>query len=280
VISFLCLSTLAVWEWRQKQPIIDVRLFKNVNFASANVMMFMVGAVIFSSTILMPQFLQILVGYTAQQAGLVVSAGAVLMLVTMPVVGALTSKVPAKYLIAVGWVGSAAGLFFTTKLLSLDISFGTAAEIMLVQFAPLGFIFVPANTASYFGVPRDKSDSVSGLTSFTRNIGSSFGASVVITILARRQQFHMARLAERLSPGSVALTMSFQAMAPLAHGAGNSAEQTSVLALIYQALMRQAAALSYLDTYAVLGIGAAAMFLLSILLKSNDPMHTEVHTGH
>jgi DHA2 family multidrug resistance protein len=275
ITSVVCLSAMVVWEWRQKQPIVEVRLFKIVNFSSACVMMFIAGAVVFSATVLMPQFLQILMGYTAQQSGQVVSAGAGIMMITMPAVGILTSKLPAKYLIAVGWIASAAGLFFSTRLLTLNVSFGTAAMIMMLQFAPLGLIFVPAITVSYFGVPQDKTDAVSGLTNFVRNIGSSVGVSLVTTVLSRRQQFHMARLAERLSPGSPALTAAFQATG--AHGAG---AQASGLALIYQGLMGQAAALSYVDTYVVLGAAAAAMFFVSFLLKRNDPQHTEVQAGH
>jgi len=280
ITSLICLSALVVWEWRQKQPIVDVKLFRIFNFSSTSLMMFLAGAVMFASTVLMPQFLQILVGYTAEQAGLVVSVGAALIMVTMPVIGALTSKIPAKYLIAFGWFISTTGLYISTKLLSLNISFGTASVIMLLQYAPLGFILVPAITASYFGVPQEKSDSVSGLTNFMRNIGSSVGASVVTTILSRRQQFHLTRLSERLSPGSPALTAAMQAMASRAHSLGNSGGQAVGLALVYQGLMGQAAALSYLDCYVVLGAGAAAMFFLSFLLKHNDPKHTEVHTGH
>jgi DHA2 family multidrug resistance protein len=276
IISVVCLSGLVVWEWRQKQPIVDVKLFKIVNFSSACVMMFIAGAVVFSATVLMPQFLQLLLGYTAQQSGQVVSAGAGMMMITMPIVGILTSKIPAKYLIAVGWIASAAGLFFTTRLLSLDISFLTASEIMVMQFAPLGFIFVPAITVSYFGVPQDRTDAVSGLTNFVRNIGMSVGASVVTTILSRRQQFHIARLSERLSPGCPALTTAFQGMATQAHGA----PQASGLALVYQSLMGQAAALSYLDTYVVLAAAAAAMFFLSFLLKSNNPKSTDQMAVH
>jgi len=271
VISLLCLTGMVLWEWRQKQPIVDVHLFRIPNFSSANVMMFMAGAVVFSATVLMPQFLQMLLGYTAQQAGLVVSAGAGVMMITMPVIGILTGRIPAKYLILVGWIASAAGLLYTTRLLSLDISFQTAAYIMMLQFGPLGLVFVPAITVAYFGVPKDRSDAVSGMTNFTRNIGSSVGISLVQTILARRQQFHIARLTEHLSPGEPGLTMAFQAMAGRTRGAGNAGSQVAGLALIYQSLMRQAAALSYLDIYIVLGAGAAAMFFLSFLLKSRDP---------
>jgi DHA2 family multidrug resistance protein len=258
---------------------VDVKLFKMINFASANVMMFMAGAIVFSATVLMPQFLQTLMGYTAQQAGLVVSAGAGMMMITMPIVGILTGKVPAKYLIILGWIISAAGLLFTTRLLSLDISFGTAAIIMMMQFGPLGLVFVPAITVAYFGVPKDKSDAVSGLTNFTRNIGSSVGISLVQTMMARRMQFHMSRMTDHLSPGSPGMAMSLQSMSH-AHSVTAQGTQATGFAMIYMSLQRQAAALSYVDLYVILGAGAVAMFFLSFLLKKNDPKHTELQVGH
>jgi DHA2 family multidrug resistance protein len=282
VISLVCLTGLVIWEWRQKHPIVDVQLFRVGNFSSANVMMFMAGAVVFSATVLMPQFLQMLMGYTAQQAGIVVSAGAGVMMITMPVIGILTEKVPSKYLILLGWIISAASLLYTTRLLSLNISFGTAACIMMLQFGPLGLVFVPVVNVAYIGVPRDRTDSVSGLTNFTRNIGSSVGISLVQTVLARRTQFHMSRMAEHLSPGDPGLMSSFQAIAIHAHDAGANAQgaQAAGLAAIYQSLMGQAATLSYLDIYVILGIGAVAMSFLSFLLKSNHPRQAEPQAGH
>jgi DHA2 family multidrug resistance protein len=151
-----------------------------------------------------------------------------------------------------------------------------------MQFAPLGFIFVPAITVSYFGVPQDKTDAVSGLTNFVRNIGMSVGASVVTTILSRRQQFHIARLSEHITPASSGLRMSLQAAAAYAHriGASNQQAQAIGMGMIYRSLMAQAAALSYLDTYVALAAAAAAMFFLSFLLKSNDPKHAEIASSH
>jgi DHA2 family multidrug resistance protein len=281
-VSLICFGILIVWEWRHQEPLVDIRLFRNFNFSSISLMMFLAGAVAFSSTVLMPQFLQLLAGYSAEQAGLVVSAGAASLLVTMPVIAKVSSKLPVKYLIAFGWFLSAAGLYLSARFLNLEVSFGGACLIMVLQYAPIGFIFVPAITASYFGIPQDKSDSVAGLTNFMRNIGSSVGASLVTTILARRQQFHIARLSEHLTPTAPALRMSFQTLVLYAHsiGAGNFQAQAIALAMIYRSLMAQAAALSYLDAYMALAAGAAAMFLLSFLLKSNDPMHTEVAAGH
>lgn len=278
ITSVVCLIAMAVWEWRQKQPIVDVKLFRMINFSSACVIMFIAGSIAFSSIVLMPQFLQILMGYSAQQAGIVVSAGAAVMLVTMPVVAGLTTKFPAKYLIAAGWFLTAAGLFFSTQLLSPNVSFGTACFVMMLQFAPLGLIFVPAITVSFFGVPQNRTDAVSGLTNFARNIGSSVGASLVQTILARRMQFHLVRITDRFSPGSPALTTFFHTLR--ARSGGSPATQATGMALIYQGLMAQAATLSYLDAYVVLAAGAAAMFFLSFLLKSNNPKAAEQVSTH
>ena len=282
VIAVVCLSALVVWEWRQKQPIVDVRLFKIINFSGSCLMMFLAGVVMFSSMILMPEFLQIFMGYTAEDAGVIVSIGAAVVMVVMPIVGLLTSKVPAKYMIAFGWLLSAGGMYLSTKLLSLNVSFSGAAVIMLLQFAPMGFIFIPTMTASFVGVPQDKSDSVSGLTNFMRNIGMSFGAAIVQTVLARRQQFHLARLADHLSLCDPGVAFNSQAMMLHARSAGLGpfGTQAAVVAQIYQAFMMQASALSFIDSYVILGVGSAVMFFLSFLLKSNDPRHTEQQSGH
>src|SRR5262249_57160540 len=98
------LSSLVVWEGFQKSPIIDVRMFKSFNFASANLMMFMLGILLFSSLVLMPQFLQTLLGYTSQLAGLALSAGGLVLLFEMPIVGQLTRKIHARRLISFGWL--------------------------------------------------------------------------------------------------------------------------------------------------------------------------------
>jgi len=282
IIAVACLSGLVVWEWRQKQPIVDVKLFKFINFSGSCLMMFLAGVVMFSSMILMPEFLQMFMGYTAEDAGVIVSIGAAVVMVVMPLVGLLTSKVPAKYMIAFGWLLSAGGMYISTKLLSLNVSFSGAAVIMLLQFAPMGFIFIPTMTASFVGVPQDKSDSVSGLTNFMRNIGMSFGTAIVQTVLARRQQFHLARLADHLSLGDPGVAFNSQALMLHARGAGLGpfGTQLVVVAQIYQSFMMQAATLSFIDVYVILGVGSAVMFFLSFLLKSNDPRHTEQHSSH
>ena len=111
VLAAIGLVALVVWEWRHKDPIVDVRLFRNLNFLSANVMMFVAGIMLFSSLVMMPQFLEILLGYSSESAGLVLSGGGFLLLILMPIVGTLTGKIPARYIIATGWLLTCAAMY-------------------------------------------------------------------------------------------------------------------------------------------------------------------------
>ena len=143
VVATVCLISLVIWEWRHKAPIIDVRLFKIFTFASANLMMFTLGVIFFSSLVLMPLFLQTLMGYTATSAGFVLSAAGVLLLIEMPVVGILSTKIPAKYIVAFGWLTLALSMYYSTSDLDLLISFRFAAWVRTLQSFGLGFLFVP-----------------------------------------------------------------------------------------------------------------------------------------
>src|SRR5271167_671005 len=179
ILTVVGLVGLVLWEWFYKKPIIDVHMFKNLNFLSANGMMFVLGIMLFASLVMMPLFLQSLLGYTAESAGLVLSGGGLLLLFMMPVIGVLSSKFQARYLIAFGWLALSAGMYYSSRRLNLGISFRSASMLRLVQVFGLGFLFVPINLASYIGMPADKSGSVAGLVNFMRNIGSSVGTSMV-----------------------------------------------------------------------------------------------------
>src|SRR4029077_4077858 len=167
---------------------------KNFNFAVANLMIFFLGMLLFAGLVMIPQFLQTLMGYTAQSAGLVLSGASMLILVEMPIVGQLTTKFPAKYIMAFGWLCLAFGMYLSTSQLDLLISFGAASRLRIAQAFVMGFLFVPISLASYIGIPPEKGNSVSGLVNFMRNIGSSVGTSMVTTLLARRAQLHQSSL--------------------------------------------------------------------------------------
>jgi len=273
IVSAVCLISLVVWEWFRKDPVVDVRLFKDFNFLSSNLMMFVLGILLFSSLVLMPQFLQTLLGYTAELAGLVLSGGAVVLLIALPIVGQLTTKVQGRYIIAFGWLCLAIAMYYSTRRIDLLISFRSATWLRVAQVTGLGFLFVPITLVAYVGIPTEKSNAVAGMVNFMRNIGSSVGTSVVTTLIARRSQFHQTVLVAHTSPGNPIFSSLISGLAgQLVHsGMSLPDAQVQASARVYRAVQAQAATLAYIDTFFVLAVGAAIMFCLAFFLKQNNP---------
>jgi DHA2 family multidrug resistance protein len=248
-------------------------MFKNFNFAGSSLMMFMLGIMLFSSLVLMPQFLQTLVGYTSQLAGLALSAGGLVLLVEMPIMGQLTTKIQARYLIAFGWLSLSIAMFYSTTRIDLLISFSAATWLRIAQVIGLGFLFVPISLVAYIGIAPEKNNAVAGIINFMRNMGSSVGTSMVTTLIARRSQFHQARLVETVRVDNPNFVNSANGLAKhlAAAGVGKHEAQLTAYAQIYQAVQAQAASLAYIDTFMVLCVGAGIMFFLAFLLKKNDP---------
>ena len=273
VVATVCLISLVIWEWYHKAPIIDVHMFKSFNFASSSLMMFTLGIMLFSSLVLMPQFLQTLLGYTSQLAGLALSAGGLVFLFEMPLMGQLTTKIQARYLIAFGWLALSIAMFYSTKRIDLQISFSAATWLRITQVIGLGFLFVPITLVAYIGIAPEKNNAVAGIVNFMRNMGSSVGTSMVTTLIARRSQFHQLRLVQNARVDNPNFVNAANGLAArlATSGIGKHEAQMTAYARIYQSLQAQAASLAYIDTFMVLAVGAAIMFCLSFALKKNDP---------
>ena len=273
VVATVCLISLVIWEWFQKAPLIDVRMFKRFNFASASLMMFTLGILLFSALVLMPQFLQTLLGYTSELAGFALSAGGLVLLFEMPIMGQLTTKLQARYLIAFGWFALSIAMFYSTRRIDLQVSFQAAVWLRIAQVIGLGFLFVPITLVAYVGIPPEKNNAVAGIINFMRNMGSSVGTSLVTTMIARRSQFHQARLVQNARVDNPNFVKAANALSGhLADaGLGSYRGHLQAYARIYQSLQEQAASLAYVDTFKVLAVGAAIMFLMAFVLKRNDP---------
>jgi DHA2 family multidrug resistance protein len=279
IVSAVSLISLVIWEWFAKTPIIDVKMFKSFNFAGASLMMFMLGILLFSSLVLMPQFLQTLLGYTSELAGLALSAGGLVLLMEMPIMGQLTTKIQARRLIAFGWLALSISMFYSTKQIDLQISFSAATWLRITQVIGLGFLFVPITLVAYVGIAPEKNNSVAGIVNFMRNMGSSVGTSLVTTVIARRSQFHQLRLVEKARVDNPNFVNSVQELTRQYGGLGKHEALASAYARIYQTVQNQAASLAYIDTFMVLCIAAAIMFCLSFLLAKNDPGGGGVHVA-
>jgi DHA2 family multidrug resistance protein len=264
---------LVIWEWFHKEPIIDIHMFKSFNFAAANLMMFMMGFMLFGTLVLIPEFLQTLMGYTAELAGLVLSGGGLVLLVMMPIVGRLTSKIQARWLIAMGWLCLAIGLFYCAHEIDLFVSFDFAMWLRIAHVIGIGFLFVPITAAGYIGIAPEKGNSVSGMINFMRNIGGSIGTSVVTTVIVRRAQYHQQILVAHITPDSPAYRLALHALSSkIAHSglrAGDANDQA--IARFYELVHQQGGALSYMDIFWVLGALCSIMFVLAFFLKKNDP---------
>jgi MFS transporter, DHA2 family, multidrug resistance protein len=282
VVAAVCLTALIVYEWFHPDPLIEVRLFTDRNFATANLMMFMVGAVSFATTVMLPQLLQTLMGYTAQTAGMVLSVGALFLLVEMPIVGRLITVFQTRYLIAFGWLLLAGTMYLSTQQLDLAVSFESVTWLRVLQYAPIPFIFVPTTTAAYVGIPAEKSNTVAGLVNFMRNMGSGVGTSMVTTLIARQSQFHQAHLVSRVAEDNPAFQAQLSDLVQRLADAGLGAyeAQRQAYTRFYEMVQSQAQTLAYIDTFWTLTAGATVMLGLAFILRRNNPRaggHVVVH---
>src|SRR6476469_1636458 len=212
VIAICGLVGLVIWELRQKEPIIDLRLLKDRNFAVATTTMFALGVVLYGTTVLLPILVQTLMGYTAELSGLVLSPGAIITMLSMPLVGKLLSKYEARWLVVFGLVVLATGMFQLSSL-NLETNFGTFVYTWMISRGGLGFLFVPINVMAFNFIPREKTNNASGLINLARNIGGSIGISAVTTMQSRMSQKHQGMLVEHLNPYNPAYQHALQGLA-------------------------------------------------------------------
>jgi DHA2 family multidrug resistance protein len=267
-----------VWEWNYDHPIIELKLLKTRSFFISTCAMFMLGIVLFATTLVLPQMMQELFGYTAQQAGMVLSPGGIAVILLLPAVGILISRVDARYMIAFGFAVTSIGLFHFSSL-TLQMSFSQAVWSRILQASGLAFLFIPIQTVSYIGMPREKSNSISGITNLARNIGGSVGISFVTTYLARRSQYHQSFLAEHMGNANPAFRGAVAGTTGtlIQHGATASSATHQAYGLLYNTMFRQATFLAYLDTFWILGVGAAILVPCVFLMKKARATEAAAH---
>ena len=250
VLSIACvvsLATLVVWELVHDQPVMNLRLLKVPAFSISCVIMFMFGFIIVSTTQLLPQLTQELLGYDATTAGLTLGVGGFLTLFIMPLAGVVTGKlIQPRWLVFSALCGTAGALHYASGL-NLEISFFNASLSRVIQVIWLPFIFIPLSAVQFTGVPPGKNPDASAIINLMRNLGGSWGVSVATTELAWRSQFHTARLSEHITPYN-------------GYGWGVPLGQ------IARAVREQATILSYLDVFTVLSLVALSVAPLALFL--------------
>jgi DHA2 family multidrug resistance protein len=268
ITAVVALAAFVVWEWRRADPIVDLRLLADRSFAIGNLLMFVLGFALMGTTVLLPLFVQTLLGYTATDAGLVLSPGGFATMLMMPVVGALSGKIDARWMITFGlaWTGLA---MFHMSGFDAGIDYATVAWARVYQSLGLALLFIPINTAAYQGVQAAKNANASALINMMRNIGGSVGIALVTTFLARREQYHQNMLVEHVTPYSTQTSRMLQHLQQVYHGAHAGAADAlhHAQAQLYAIVQTQAAVLSYIDAFWVMGAVLLAIMPLVLLLR-------------
>lgn len=269
VLSAVSLLALIPWELTREDPVVDLRLLGRRQFAACFLVMLGTGAVLISTTQLLPQLLQTELNYTAMLAGLALSPGGVATLVLMPVVGRLIGSVQAKYLIMFGAVMVAFSMWHLTGLTG-DITYSYAAMSRIFLALGLPFLFLPVTTASYDGLPPDKTNQASALINVARNIGGSMGVALAQTILAQRQQFHQSRLIEHAAPSDLGYQQTIETMTRFFQAQGSNASDAAsqAVAWVGRTLQQQVDLLAYIDVFWTLAIVAVLMIPTAAVLRS------------
>ena len=272
VVAVAALIGAVFWEYYEEHPIIDLKLFQTRTFSISAIMMFTLGFTLFGSTVLIPQLLQTMMGYTAQQAGMALSPGGLLLLCIMPLIGTLIQKVDARYMIAFGFTILALSLWHMTGI-TLEMDFGFAVRLRMFQSLGLAFLFVPINTMSYVGVPREKNNQISGMMNLARNMGGSVGISLVQTLLSRRAQVHQVNMAAHTGASDPAFLEGLSGLIRrfTQSGVAHDAATQMAYGRLYGGMLRQSQLLAYVDTIWLFMVAVICVIPLAFLMKKAAP---------
>ena len=274
LISLVCLVSAVIWLWGQKQPIIDLGLFKDRAFASACGLIFLTGFVLYGSSALLPLMLQTQFGYNATLAGMVLSPGGLAVVFLMPVVGKLVGKVQARWMILTGLMLSAAGMFHTMQF-TPQTDFSTFVWMRVTQIMGLPLLFIPVSALAFSNIPKELSGKASALFAMFRNIGGSVGIALIASYQMRQEQVRQNYLAEQLVPGHMPYE---QLLAKTNQHLGNMSQS---MEQIYQILRTQAAMLAFSDAFALMaGLMLGAALIAALILPANRPGAGAPTAGH
>ena len=267
VILVTAFAAFLVVEIRKEKPLVDLRVFRDRNFALGCVLIGLFGGAIYGIVTLLPLFYQTLMGYTAQAAGLAVSPRGIGALVAMPFIGLLTGRIDSRWMIGAGFLG-----FGLTSLwmsgLTLQIGPWSLLIPIVLSGMATGLVFVPLSTTAMGTLPNEQIGNASGLYNLLRNVGGSIGISLVNTLVARHQQVHQAEMVQHLTQGRLIFENRLMALQQMfGQTVGPVAGQTQAYGVIQRTLSTQAAVWSYVDDFRYLALVCLGCIPIVFLLK-------------
>jgi MFS transporter, DHA2 family, multidrug resistance protein len=273
IVTFLSIAIVAIaiaiwWEWRHSDPVVELRLLRERNFAIANVYYFLFAFGLFGSTVLIPEILQTLFGYTATDAGLVLGPGAAVITILAPLVVGIVPRVGAKPLLGASFTIAALSMFYYSGLTSQTDYFHFAFARVYQGFG-YAFMFVPVTQLAYSYLPNNKNNKASSLTNLCRNWGGSFGIAFVTTMLERRTQYHQHILVSHLTSadGSVQQFVNSASHYLVTRGASGADSIHQSYGLVSSLMTQQATMLAAMDCFHLLGLVVILGLPLAFLIR-------------
>ncbi len=267
-ISIISLILMVRTELRNPQPIVNLRLFKNISYAAGTCIMFVVGFCLYSSIVMIPLFLQTLMGYNATKAGMVLAPGGLATLITMPIVGAMLQKYDGRKIVFFGLSIGAAAMFIMRGF-SLDAAYPDFVWPRIILGIGLAMTFVPLTTITLATIQKEEMGNATGMYNLMRNMGGSFGIAIATTLLARDSQFFQVQLAAQMNSIGTKFRMTVEQLktALVYRGVDSFTAEKQATAIIYGNLRRNAGMLAYNHIFWYVGLAFIGIIPLLLLLK-------------
>ena len=280
VVAMVALTALVIRELTHEDPIMDLRMLGIRNFAIAVTFSFILGVVLNGSTILLPQFLQNDLGYTAQQAGMALSPGGIALAFMMPLAGLLATRFDPRVIISIGFALTSFGLFHVTNIY-LGVSFHTMVTYRVMQVIGIPLIFIPISTLNYVGVPQKKFNQVSGISNFMRNIGGAIGVSLLNNFITRQGQVHRTVFSAHTNHANPFFQRQLDGLAASLRASGVSAGEAShrALAQLSAQLDLQANVLGFVNAFWLMGFLVMLLVPLPFIMRRPKPEEAKASAG-
>lgn len=270
IIAGAAVIAFVIWELRSAEPIVDLRVLANRNFAVGTSLMIVLGIVLYGTIAMLPLFLQTLMGYPALESGMAVSPRGFGAIASMLIVGRLINRIRGRYLVLFGFSVLSYSIYMFSQI-NLEISVSSIVWPNIISGFAMGFIFVPLTTMALGTLSNEQMGNASGVFNLMRNTGGSVGIAIVTTFLARGAQIHQAAMVSHLTPYDPAFQERMKQIAGGLGAAGSTTASQQAYAGIYGTLVRQATVLSYIDVFRMLSflciICIPAVFLFERVKK-------------
>ncbi len=275
IISIVTLALFIINEYFSDQPIVNLRLFKDRTFASGTVVMFFAFLNLFGSIVLLPIYVQMLMGYTSFLAGLVLGPGGIATMLAMPIAGRLVHKVNPKRILMFGIAVNSLTTYLMSRF-NLNADFWTFVWPRVTLGIGMGFTFIPLTMMTLSHIPKERMTEATSIYNLLRNMGGSVGIALTTTLLARRAQFHQSRMVEGLTPFDTTYQIFRERLSEMLATKGLAGASPD--GLIYRELVRQATAVAFNDAF--LFISILTISILPLVFIMRRPGHTVEGASH